>query len=656
MGYFWVTPCHKGATEKEFNMKIPTNNKFQDLSIVTTMNTTPKNSPQLIGRRLLLAALTGLLIFFSSFDHAEAQFQTVEDLLTSASVGGTRGYRLRRIGSNSPAGSQNTNYVYYPASSIKVLQGYFAMSKVEDGDWSLFGTNLDVCTSANENCSAVVNASAAGCVPITEDLSTVITGMMVPSNNQRTNAIQEQAGQDFWPAGAPFSNDRASYGRSSMNSFASGDLGMTSTALNHKFGCAGACSPVPNTATLTDMDRCYSNIAWNTAIMSPGNRMEFYDRSPNSTTWLNTLVDEEAADLNKQTHAAAFKAKMYSMNKGGSWTCGGGGYYSNAGLVQLPTYNGAFKRLFVWGTFIDGTDAALYNSATHSAANRELLRYAIRGALLTWSLPWHPGDKLPGYTTDVGNVQSGLSPSSAEYYFLGLAMQHLGNATPTTNDSFPPIKPPLEEMEQASYWIQLANQSLSNPTLDSVILWVTDLGINMAEDALAWAVAAGEGSRLESGCYAMGSKIGEARKEMQRGNHTQALQACIDAAGIGEPLTLQYIPDSTEPTQSIGFYPILPPRRKMADQVMEMPSEITVAPNPSNGEFRIRLEALANTPAELVIYDLQGRKVADLYRGALQENTPVDLVWNPNSQSDGLYFARLTTDHGVSNLKLILQR
>ena len=514
-------------------------------------NISKKPNTTLASRRLVLAILTGLVLFFSAPGEAQAQFQTVEDLLSSASVGGTRGYRLRRIGA-APAGSMNTNYVYYPASSIKILQAYFAMAEVDDGSWSLNGTNLDVCNGGSVNCSAVVNGSAAGCNPIVENLGTVITGMMVNSSNVRTNAVQEQAGQDFWPAGAPFNNNRAHYGRVSMTNFAQNDLNMSNTSLNHKFGCSGACEPVPNTLTLTDVDRCYANIAYNTTIMSPANRMELYARVPNNATWMNNMIDEEAADLNKQTHAAAFKAQVYSMNKGGSWQCNGSGYYSNAGLVQLPTYNGAFKRLFVWGTFIDGTDPALYNGNTHAAANRELMRSAIRGALLTWSLPWYPGSELPGITTGASNAQSQLNPSSPEHYFIGLAIGHLQAAGPVI-DSTLPIKPPLEELEQASFYLQMANQSLSDPGLDSLVVWITDLGVNMAEDVKAYAVSTGDGPLLERSMNKLDANLQAAKKEQQRGNHTRALLACISVAEVGDPIRDLTLNDSTLGDPNYGF-------------------------------------------------------------------------------------------------------
>lgn len=606
------------------------------------------------GRRLIMAALTGLLMFFGTCNSVQAQFQIVEDLLTSGSIGGTRGYRLRRIGADQPAGSLNSNYVYYPASSIKVLQAYFAMSEVDDGSWSLFGTNLTVCTDPAENCGSVLNSSA-GCNPINEDLSTVITGMMVNSSNHRTNAVQEQAGIDFWPPGAPFNNNRAHYGRISMTNFAQNELNMSNTTLNHKFGCSGACEPVPNTLTLRDIDRCYSNIAWNTAIMSASNRMELYSRVPNNTGWLNSIVDEEAADLNKQMHAAAFKAQMYSMNKGGSWQCNGNGYYSNSGVVQLPTYNGIFKRLFTWGTFIDETDPNFYLSGNHAAANRELLRYAIRGALLTWSHPWAPGGELGSITTGVQGAQRGVNPSSPGYYYLDLALGHLGTAKGYANDSTLPKKDIIEEMKEASIDLQNANSTLGDPGIDSLILWLSDVGVDIAEDIMALAVATGDGSRLQYGLSKVDDHLGDARKYLDRGYHTYALQACYDAAVDGEPLETIVI-DSTSPTTSIGFYPLISLNKQALESTAPEKSELVAAPNPFRDEVRISIKADRAGHKDLRVYDMQGREVANLFSGQLQSGEIRSMTWAPQDLPDGLYFARLVTDERIQNIKIILQR
>lgn len=633
------------TTKKTLESPYYTPNTMYNLKKTNTLNS---------GRRFIMAALTGLILIFSSYDAVQAQFQIVEDLLNSGSIGGTRGYRLRRIGSNAAAGSLNSNYVYYPASSIKILQAYWAMSEVDDGSWSLFGTNLTVCTDPNENCSATLNSSV-GCNPVNENLSTVITGMMVNSSNHRTNAVQEQAGIDFWPAGAPFNNNRAHYGRISMTNFAQNTLNMSNTSLNHKFGCAGACEPVPNTLSLRDIDRCYSNIAWNTAIMSANNRMELYNRVPNSTNWLNTIVDEEAADLNKQTHAAAFKAQMYSMNKGGSWSCSGQGYYNNSGLVQLPTYNGAFKRLFVWGTFIDSTDPNFYLGGNHSAANRELLRYAVRGALLTWSLPWHPGGSLGSITTGVQNAQQGVSSSSLEGYYLSLAMNHLANAGGVVNDSIPPKKEILEEMEQAAIYINNANSIMGDPMLDSIIFWMADTGVEIAEDVMALAVSTGDGSRLERGLSATAGHLADAKKSFDRGSYLYTLRYCVEAAKDGEPLINNANIDAVQNTPSIGFF-ATSTGNKNAFVPEELQTELVAAPNPFTNEIKIGINATQDGTADLRIYDMQGREVAQLFQGEVKNGKQYSMSWTAQDMPGGLYFARLVTEKGVQNIKIVLQR
>jgi hypothetical protein len=131
-------------------------------------------------------------------------------------------------------------------------------------------------------------------------------------------------------------------------------------------------------------------------------RVELKDLMLNeSGTFLDDIIDQEAADTGKNAWVDDFKDHFFQIYKAGSWTCSGKSYLSRAGLVQLPTHNAAYKRLYTWGVFAHDTESEFYLDGTEANASRELLRLPIRAALLTWGF---------GYTiaTQVGDVAEGI--------------------------------------------------------------------------------------------------------------------------------------------------------------------------------------------------------------------------------------------------------
>lgn len=77
-------------------------------------------------------------------------------------------------------------------------------------------------------------------------------------------------------------------------------------------------------------------------------------------------------------------------------------------------------------------------------------------------------------------------------------------------------------------------------------------------------------------------------------------------------------------------------------------------PNPSSGatSFVVSLPAAGNV--ELAMYDLAGRRVATLWRGALPAGSR-EFTWQPGRAPSGVYFARLSVDGEVRSSRVTLR-
>ncbi|RJP77743.1 MAG: T9SS C-terminal target domain-containing protein [Candidatus Zixiibacteriota bacterium] len=76
-------------------------------------------------------------------------------------------------------------------------------------------------------------------------------------------------------------------------------------------------------------------------------------------------------------------------------------------------------------------------------------------------------------------------------------------------------------------------------------------------------------------------------------------------------------------------------------------------PNPFNPETSIEFDLPAFTHLALEIYDVQGRRVAELLRGSLQAGH-YGVVWNAADQPSGTYLYRLSSEAGQATGKLLL--
>ncbi|MDX1617655.1 MAG: S8/S53 family peptidase, partial [Balneolaceae bacterium] len=76
-------------------------------------------------------------------------------------------------------------------------------------------------------------------------------------------------------------------------------------------------------------------------------------------------------------------------------------------------------------------------------------------------------------------------------------------------------------------------------------------------------------------------------------------------------------------------------------------------PNPFNPTTRIRLDLAQRSEVNLSIYNILGKKVAELVDGPLDAQIHI-FKFDANNLSSGLYFARLRTDDRVRVLKMVL--
>ena len=289
---------------------------------------------------------------------------------------GRVGYYLKQV--NGPViKAFNEDVSFYPASTIKVLQHVHAMRLVQAGTANLNTSMLNVCpgTGGNTNCSNNPN-SFSTCQngnPLVETLSTALNRMMVNSDNEDTNAVQEFSG-----SGNPAN------GRTAMNTTASSVLGLTSnTALRHKFNCGNVNNNPFNTASLEDLAEIYEEVGEDGNVLGGGFKASFYQLMLNRTNDgffnnITAIVDQENAEIGLSSlDVQAFKDAILTARKAGNVGC----CFSNAGWVQLPLDNGNSSVQYVMSVFFDSFTT---NGVNMNAEFGKMLRKPIRDALKTW--------------------------------------------------------------------------------------------------------------------------------------------------------------------------------------------------------------------------------------------------------------------------------
>jgi hypothetical protein len=465
---------------------------------------------------------------------ARADYQQAQEILESGTLGGTRGLRVRQIGAGSAAFSKNGSFVYYPASSLKILEHYYAMTLVHAGIWSFGGTTTSVCSGEDDNCGTALNATVASCAAVATPLEDTLETMMENSSNRATNAVQERVGLTFFPPVNPFIFNMAGQGRLVMNGFA-GAIGLTDTAVNHKFGCAGFCgNPSPNKLTLVDAERLYKSIATDNARLTPAERMQLHDLMLNeSGSFLDDVVEEEAAATGRGPWKDAFLDQLFQIYKSGSWSCSGKKYLSSSGLLQLPTYNGAHKRLYTWGVFAHDTEGEFYLDGTLGAASRELLRLSIRAALLTWGFDYAAAGQVGQVGQAVGQWgdDAGESPAAPSMTAAAAALQTaasiLEGEPRDYAAAFAALRNAVDRLETA----RRLDKRVPADFLRRVLAHADQAAVDL--EALA---STSEATVLGEAVAAMEAGIRRGRALAAQGSFGAAIREYVAVAGRGNPL------------------------------------------------------------------------------------------------------------------------
>lgn len=479
-----------------------------------------------------LTAVVAVVLTGSSMP-ARADYQEAKEILESGTLGGTRGLRVRRIGSGSASFSQNGSFEAYPASTAKIIQHAYAMTRVQGGSWTLGGTTTDICAvddDTPDNCGTLLNA-VAGCGAIATPLDDTLSAMMKNSSNSATNAVQERVGTSSFPSIPPWSLDMAGSGRLVLNGFV-GSLGMTGTAVNHKFGCEGFCgNPTPNTFTLVDFERLYTAIA--TSLYTPALRVQLKDLMLNeSGSFLDDIIDQEAADTGKNAWKEDFRDLFYQIYKAGSWTCSGKTFRTRAGLIQLPTYNGAHKRLYTYGVFAHDSESEFYLDGTEGNASKELLRLPIRAALLTWGFGYQAGTDAGGVADTLEHLPTG-TPAGSSIFQAVAALRGAEGALANEPRDYVAA---FAHLRQAVDHLTTARRLEPRLVPARLIKRLLDVAERAALDVEAYVSMTSLATIQEEAIADMERSIGRGRSLARRRNFGGAIRQYEAAAQRGNPL------------------------------------------------------------------------------------------------------------------------
>lgn len=333
-----------------------------------------------------------------ALDNANSLEKRVRNFYAPLAPGAKRGFYLKQIGGSTLADVRGrTKFV--PASSLKALYHYSALRRVRFNQLELDTNDKSLCgpnTSGN-----APNMPGTGSCPFstprcettvtTQTMRTLLSRMMINSNNRATQSVREIVGQNYF------------------NNVASG-LGMTDTLIRERIGCGeNVClnaqgqerpctsgnqvdfgyrgTPLRgNETSLRDFGLLYA-AALNLNNLGEDQREEFFDIMLNETNngWLRSVASQEnnsvglaSSDLN------SFRSNLQYVWKGGSYGNSNSTHYTRAGLARIPVKvgNRMVYRNFVFGAFQDAGPSG--QTSQVAAVVSELLRDEIKKALNTW--------------------------------------------------------------------------------------------------------------------------------------------------------------------------------------------------------------------------------------------------------------------------------
>ncbi len=297
--------------------------------------------------------------------------------------GYTVGLRLEEVGGGVKASLQSTRK-FYPASTIKVQEYWYTYRTMLTGAPNpnniLNNTNWGVCQNATDGTNCTNNSNASVGCTTQQSLRLTLRQMMINSDNEATNAIQDFAG-----------NGNAALGRLFMNTLAYNVLDWSNnSALKHKLNCGNVTNASPNTLILKDLNKLYEKIFSDPNALDPALENLFIQNMLNQGNGflgaqLSTVIQSEGNKLGlSNAEINDFISGIRLVYKAGNI---GNGYHSIGGWIELPYYCGLSQKQFVFSTFWDrATTRDKQNTGSNLSIRTvaaELLRDEFRNALMS---------------------------------------------------------------------------------------------------------------------------------------------------------------------------------------------------------------------------------------------------------------------------------
>ena len=311
--------------------------------------------------------LTLALLLTASVVPLAAQSTDASMAVKMKDTDGTKGWLLKR--GTTVLASQNPNYVFEPASTIKFIHHLHAELMIQNNSVSpqqpITGTNL-----YDGSCPLDVLWWSTW----TEPLENAMSKMMWNSDNSRTEAIKDY------------------FSEAAINNTAHA-LGAVNTNLNHTLGCGDEAVVNPNQLTLNDATTLYRK-AFTGDLLTPESRQHMWARMPNKLQALKDTATWEAAVTYGTGLPKPIADNLKVAVKAGGYTLcsylflGGCKYYrSIAGYVEIPFQTGygiPIPLRYTFGIFIDKATNEQNADDALDLAIREIFRLELRRAIGTF--------------------------------------------------------------------------------------------------------------------------------------------------------------------------------------------------------------------------------------------------------------------------------
>ncbi len=352
-----------------------------------------------------------LILIFSSkiFADVNPLEKKVLNFFEKNARGARRGFYLKQIGGIELANVRGfENFV--AASTMKVLYFYTALNMVRQNQLNLTDLDKSLCgpdtTQYQGNNPVIPNTTSCPysnpkCpFPLTTlSLHTLLSRMMIQSNNRATQSVRELITQN------------------GINQTANA-LGISNTSISERIGCgANVCIDNQNNevscnntntnivdfgyrdngnkVTLIDFAKIYENVL-NGGLDTQTNNFFSIMLSNFSINdaWVFNVVDQENDSVGLSTSELAdFKSKLRYAWKGGSYTNPNFVNYSRSGSLSVPHDgpSGDVYKNYAWGVFQDNgppnqTDATV-------SVSQELIRDILRDGMKSYN-PYNGGNVL----------------------------------------------------------------------------------------------------------------------------------------------------------------------------------------------------------------------------------------------------------------------